>query len=50
MCLQIAKTGFWGGDPHKVSMATPDWIIKAFEYQSFCSDYEMQLRELNKGD
>lgn len=48
ICLQLAKSGFWGGDPDKVSRATPDWIIKTFEYVGFCSDYEHQLKELNK--
>lgn len=47
ICLHIAKSGFWGGDPEKISKATPNWIIKTLDYMGFCDDYKEQLRELN---
>ena len=50
ICLKIAKAGYWGGDPYKVSKATPDWIIKTLDYQNFCNDYEQQLHTLNRNN
>ncbi len=50
MCLSLAKSGYFGGDPERVSKSSSEWIIKTYDYEMFLRDYENQTYLLNRNE
>ncbi len=49
MSLRLAKAGFGGGDPEKVSRMKVGWVTAALQYEIYSAEYERKYIELNKG-
>jgi len=48
MAFNLARSGYFGGDPEKVLAARVDLVLAAHEYEQFRSEYESVEYELNK--
>ena len=48
MCLRLAKSGYCGADPEKVSLMRVGWVVYMLLYEKFVGDYERTYIELNK--
>ena len=46
--VKIAKSGYYGGDPHAVGEAPVTDVLDVMAYENFQSDYAETERELNK--
>jgi len=47
VCLRIAKSGYYSGDPGKVRKAPVDDVFRILDYENFLSDYEFTEYKLN---
>ena len=48
VALQIAKSGFFSGNPELVLNSPVDIVLKTYHYINFIQDYEDTSIELNK--
>lgn len=48
--MQLAKAGYFSGDPQSVLNAPVTVVQAAIHYESFVSEYETAYHDLNKGD
>jgi hypothetical protein len=48
IALQLAKAGWWGGDPGKVLKAPTEEVLAAIQYEQFLPDYERAIIEMNR--
>ena len=46
--MQLAKAGFYSGDPEKVLAARVDLVIQAMQYDQFLNKYEIVDYQINK--
>jgi hypothetical protein len=48
LILNLAKKGYCGGDPEKISKMEVKWVFKLAEYEKFINNYEQEYIYLNK--
>nr|DAT18304.1 MAG TPA: hypothetical protein [Caudoviricetes sp.] len=45
----MAKSGWFGGNPHTIYNSPVDTVIDAYNFELFSREYESTFYELNKG-
>ncbi len=45
----MAKAGYCGGDPEKVTQMPVGWVVAAVQYEAFINTYERTYIKMNKG-
>lgn len=48
IALQLAKSGWWGGDPERILKARVDLVIGACQYVEFVNVFERTVVEINR--
>ena len=48
MALRLAREGFGGGDPARISAMPTNMVLDAWEFVNFQAEYEETTREMNK--
>lgn len=46
--MTLAKSGYYGGNPENVFMASCDIVMKTYHYEMYTRQYEATYIELNK--
>lgn len=49
IACQLAKAGWWGGDPSVILKAPADVVMSAVHYANFVMEYERAVLEMNRG-
>jgi hypothetical protein len=48
IAYQLAKAGYWGGNPEAILEAKADTVMETYFYEIFLKEYEKAFMELNK--
>lgn len=48
IALRLAKAGYMGGDPQRVSGAPVDVVVSMLHYESFLGEYERTWVQMNR--